>query len=73
MNESTITTIRNEIAELRAQGHTTILVSLERGTGQANWGEAMALPADTMEQEMASLNYNTEGMMTAEEFEAQYA
>lgn len=49
-----------------------VLVSIS-DSGEAMWGEVMALPADVMEQEMESIGYTTDGMLTGEEFIDIYA
>lgn len=72
MNSHTVATIREEIRTLRARGVADILVSVHRDTGEAIWGEAMALPRKRMEAEMKSIGFNPAGMMTAEEFEQRY-
>ena len=67
MKEATAATIRNEIAALNANGITDILVSIT-ADGQAVWGEPMALERGEMEQEMAWIEFETDGMLTAEQF-----
>ena len=69
------TTIHSEIAALRAEGVTDILVSVSNPNafGQ-HWGEETALSAEDMEQAMTDIGdgFSTAGMMSAEEYEAAY-
>lgn len=64
-------TVRSEIEALRAQGETDILVSVD-AQGEARWGDAAALSREDMERAMTEIGFSTEGMLTAEQFEARF-
>lgn len=66
-----INTARTEIEALRAAGETDILVSIDTN-GEARWGEVSALSRADMELTMAEIGFSTDGMMTADEFDARF-
>jgi hypothetical protein len=74
MTHQTITNIHTEIADLRANGITDILVSVPTRGVDTTWGAECALSREDMEQAMTDIGdgFSTQGMMDAEEFKAAY-
>lgn len=77
MSRNDSLTVRRVLAEihlLEEQGIDPSDVLVSWGFDpDASWGEVTAMPADEMTEQMDSIGYDTDGMMTGSEYQHQYA